>query len=200
MDVQLDKALSMANDIGGLRDPEMMAVIANHRVPVVIMHMRGEPKTMQRDIRYDDVVGEVKGYLAGRVAAALDAGIHEVIVDPGIGFGKTTEHNLQILKRLNEFRALGFPLLVGPSRKSFIGSITGAAADERLEGTLAAVSACVLAGVEIVRVHDVKPAKQAIAVAEAIRQAPKLGHDHLMIVNLSGRGDKDVQTVAASSA
>jgi dihydropteroate synthase len=101
----------------------------------------------------------------------LEAGVCEVIVDPGIGFGKTAEHNLQILKRLDEFRTLGLPLLVGPSRKSFIGAITGASPGERLEGTIAAVTACVLAGVDIVRVHDVKPAKQAIAVAEAIRKA-----------------------------
>jgi dihydropteroate synthase len=171
VDACLGHGASMANDIGGLRDPGMIAVIAKHRAPVVIMHMRGEPKTMQRDVRYDDVVGEVKSYLAARAAAALEAGVCEVIVDPGIGFGKTAEHNLQILKRLDEFRTLGLPLLVGPSRKSFIGAITGASPGERLEGTIAAVTACVLAGVDIVRVHDVKPAKQAIAVAEAIRKA-----------------------------
>lgn len=171
VDACLGLGASMANDIGGLRDPEMMAAIAKHRAPAVIMHMRGEPKTMQCDVRYEDVVGEVKSYLEARVAAALEAGVAEAIVDPGIGFGKTAEHNLQILKRLDEFKALGRPLLVGPSRKSFIGAVTGAGSGERLSGTIAAVTACVLAGVDIVRVHDVKPAKQAIAVAEAIRRA-----------------------------
>ena len=171
VDACLRLGASLVNDIGGLRDAAMVSVAARHGVPVVIMHMRGEPKTMQREPRYDDVVGEVKSYLARQAAAALDAGVPQVIVDPGIGFGKTAEHNFTILKRLNEFKSLELPLLAGPSRKSFIGAIAGAAADERLGGTLAAVTACVLAGADIVRVHDVKETKQAIAIAEAIRDA-----------------------------
>lgn len=167
----LERGAHMINDITGLTDPALTELVASYGVPAVIMHMKGRPKTMQDDVHYDDVVAEVKSFLAGRAQRAVQAGVSQVILDPGIGFGKTAGHNLQILRRLSEFAELPYPLLVGPSRKSFLGSLTGAAVGERLEATLAAVTAAVLGGANIVRVHDVKQCRQAVLVAEAIRGA-----------------------------
>ena len=161
----------LVNDITGLRNKKMIKVAAKYKVPVVIMHMKGMPKCMQQNPVYKDVVKEIKDFLGERASEAKKAGILEVIIDPGIGFGKTTEHNLQILKRLNEFKSLGCPILSGPSRKSFIGNITGLPVDKRLEGTLAAVSIAVMNGANIVRVHDVKECKRAVQIADAIRCA-----------------------------
>jgi len=162
----------MVNDISGLGDPEMVRVAADAGASVVIMHMRGRPKTMQRDVHYDDVIGEIRTFLGDRAASARDAGIRDVIVDPGIGFGKTAAHNFQILRRLADFTSLGFPVLVGPSRKSFLGTLpSGLPPEERLEGTLAAVAVAVVHGAAIVRVHDVAAARRAIEVADAIRRA-----------------------------
>jgi dihydropteroate synthase len=133
--------------------------------------MRGTPADMQSRAVYGDVVGEVARELEEALRRADAAGIprERTVLDPGIGFAKTAEHSLALLARLGELRALGRPLLVGPSRKSFIGKVTGAPVEDRLAGTLAAVAACVLAGAEIVRVHDVAPARQAALVAAAIR-------------------------------
>ncbi len=167
----LERGAHMINDITGLTDPALTELVASHGVPAVIMHMKGRPKTMQKDVHYDDVVAEVKTFLAGQAQRAVEAGVSQVILDPGIGFGKTTGHNLQLLRRLGEFAELPYPLLVGPSRKSFLGNLTGAAVGERLEATLAAVTAAVLGGANIVRVHDVKQCRQAVLVAEAIRGA-----------------------------
>jgi dihydropteroate synthase len=160
------------NDISGLEDGEMVRVIREADAGVVIMHMRGRPRTMQRDPQYDDVVQEVRGFLAERAARASEAGIERVVIDPGIGFGKTAAHNFEILRRLDELASLELPILVGPSRKSFLGSLPSALPPEqRLEGTLAAVAVAVLNGASIVRVHDVAETKRVVEVVEAIRRA-----------------------------
>jgi dihydropteroate synthase len=167
----LEAGAHIINDITGLTDPAMVEVVAKHQAPVVIMHMRGRPKTMQQNVHYEDVVEEVRSFLAAQAENATRAGIPQVIVDPGIGFGKNTEHNLQLLRRLGELAALPYPLLVGPSRKSFLGNLTGAAVGDRLGGTFSAVTAAVLGGADIVRVHEVKECRQAVLIADAIRGA-----------------------------
>ena len=167
----LNLGASLVNDITGLLNMKMIDVVARHKVPVVIMHMKGEPGSMQKNPSYYDVVDEIKAFFASRIKEAGKHGIESVILDPGIGFGKTTEHNLQILKRLGEFREFGYPVLIGPSRKSFIGEITGLPVNERLEGTIAAVSIAVLNGADMVRVHDVKECIRAVKVANAVRCA-----------------------------
>ena len=160
------------NDITGLEDPEMIRVVAQAGAGVVIMHMRGRPQTMQRDVQYGDVVQEIKSFLEERAGRAKDAGIEQVVIDPGIGFGKTAAHNFQLIRRLGEFASLGLPILVGPSRKSFLGSLpSGLPAHERLEGTLAAVAVAVMNGAAIVRVHDVVETKRVVEVVDAIRDA-----------------------------
>jgi dihydropteroate synthase len=168
----LDEGADIVNDVSALRfDDEMAALAAAERVPVVLMHMLGTPRTMQTEPRYDNVLREVIDFLAERIQFAARAGIERqgIIVDPGIGFGKTLDHNLALLRGLPAFAALGQPLLVGASRKAFIGRILGTEADERLEGSLAAAVAAVMGGAEIVRVHDVKETQRAIRVADAIR-------------------------------
>jgi dihydropteroate synthase len=164
----------LVNDVSALADdPDMGPAVAGAGVPVVLMHMRGSPADMARRAIYRDVVAEVAAELRQALGRARAAGIAEeqVVLDPGIGFAKTAEQSLAVLARVGELRALGRPLLVGPSRKSFIGGVTGAAVEDRLPGTLAAVAACVLAGVEMVRVHDVREARQAARVAAALRDA-----------------------------
>jgi dihydropteroate synthase len=161
----------LVNDVSGLGDPELGRAAAEARVPVVLMHTRGTPADMQSHAVYGDVTAEVAAELRAALGRAVAAGIDPaaVILDPGIGFAKTAEQNLELLARVGELHALGRPLLVGPSRKSFIGKLTGAPVDERLAGTLAAVTACVLAGVELLRVHDVAACRQAALVAAALR-------------------------------
>jgi dihydropteroate synthase len=163
---------SMVNDVSGLRfDPEMAAVVAEHRVPVVIMHIKGTPRDMQANPEYEALIPEIMDYLREGIRIAEGAGIDRIIVDPGIGFGKTFDHNLQIINNLQEFTLLERPLLVGPSRKAFLGKILdGAPPEDRLEGTAAAVAACVLKGANIVRVHDVKEMAKVVRVADAIRR------------------------------
>jgi dihydropteroate synthase len=162
----------LVNDITGLAHPEMVALIAKHDVPVIIMHMQGTPTNMQEHPVYDDVMKEINMFFHERISLARSAGIKKVIIDPGIGFGKTLEHNLLIFKHLDAFTIHGCQLLVGPSRKSFIGKITGLPPEERLEGTIAAVTVAVMNGAQIVRVHDVKQCKRAIQVADAVRGVP----------------------------
>ncbi len=167
----LDAGAGIVNDVTALRgDSEMAALCAERGATVVLMHMRGEPRTMQDDPRYGDVVAEVKAFLAKRLGAATAAGIAEekVWLDPGIGFGKTADHNLELLRRLGELRELGRPLVIGTSRKSFIGKVDGSAADERLGGTIASSVLAAAEGAEVLRVHDVAEARQALAVAMAI--------------------------------
>ena len=165
----LDAGAVMVNDISGLHfDADMAGVIARHEASVVLMHIRGTPRTMQADPRYDDVVGEICEYLQEGIRAAERSGIEQMIIDPGIGFGKTPAHNLEIIRRLREFHRLGYPVLVGPSRKSFIGKVLDLPVEERLEGTAAAVAASILNGANVVRVHDVKAMKRVAQVADAI--------------------------------
>jgi len=161
----------LLNDVTGLRNKKMVEVAARHNVPTIIMHMQGTPETMQLNPKYTNVIKEIKDYLLRQAKAAEKAGIKQIIIDPGIGFGKSLEHNLTIIKHLAQFQELGYPLLVGPSRKSFIGKILQVEADQRLEGTLAAVTACVLNGANIIRVHDVKESKRAAIIADAIKHA-----------------------------
>ena len=168
----LDAGASLINDVAALRDdPDMAALAAERGVPVILMHMLGTPQTMQQDPHYDDVVAEVTTFLADRIDAAVGAGIDRgrIIVDPGIGFGKTTRHNLQIIRGLAAFHALRVPLLVGPSRKRFIGEILGIDEPaERILGTAAVVAAATLSGAHIVRVHDVKEAADVTRMCHAI--------------------------------
>src|SRR5262245_2936961 len=165
----------MVNDVTGLSGgPDLARVCAAHGAGLAVMHMQGTPRTMQADPRYDDLLGEVRARLEAAVATAEAAGVatDAICVDPGIGFGKTVDHNLTLLKRLDAFRPLEKPILVGPSRKSFIGALLDRVPPaERLEGTLAACVMAVAAGAHIVRVHDVAAVRRAIRVAEAIRDA-----------------------------
>ena len=167
----LDTGAAMVNDVRGLADPELAAVVAGAGVPVVLMHMRGTPRDMRERAVYGDVVAEVRTELGEAMARAIRAGVREdrIVLDPGIGFAKTAEQSVTVLARLSELAGLGRPILVGPSRKSFIGAITGAPAEERLAGTLAAVTAAVLGGATFLRVHDVAAARQAARVATALR-------------------------------
>jgi dihydropteroate synthase len=168
-DVCLTEGAHLINDITGLKNPQMRTIIAQHDVPVILMHMKGTPKTMQQNPEYQDLLGEIADFFRQQITVAQKEHIYQIIIDPGIGFGKTLEHNLQILKHLTAFEDLGCPILVGPSRKSFIGKITGLPVTERLEGTLAAVTVSVMNGAHIVRVHDVKECKRAVQIADAIR-------------------------------
>ncbi|BDG06346.1 dihydropteroate synthase [Anaeromyxobacter oryzae] len=169
----LDAGADLVNDVAGLADAALARLVARAGVPVVLMHTRGTPADMASRAVYGDVVRDVARELQDALARAEAAGVprERVILDPGLGFAKTAEQGVELLARVAELRALGRPLLVGPSRKSFIGKITGAAVEDRVPGTLAAVTACVLAGVEWVRVHDVAAARQAALVAAAIRDA-----------------------------
>ncbi len=167
----LDAGAEIVNDVTALRgDPEMAPLCAERGATVVLMHMLGEPRTMQDEPRYDDVVDEVKAFLAGRLEAAIAGGVAEerVWLDPGIGFGKTAAHNMELLRRLGELRALGRPLVVGTSRKSFIGRVDGSPADRRLGGTIASSVIAAAEGADVLRVHDVAEMRQALAVAAAV--------------------------------
>ncbi len=169
----LEAGAALVNDVTGLADPALARLAAASGAPVVLMHMRGTPADMQSHAIYADVVAEVARELEEAIARAEAAGVprDRTILDPGIGFAKTAEQSVQLIARAGELRSLGRPLLVGPSRKSFIGKITGAPVGERVPGTLAAVTACVLAGVEFLRVHDVAAARQAALVAAALRDS-----------------------------
>jgi dihydropteroate synthase len=168
----LEAGASIVNDISGLRfDPAMPGMVSAHKVPVVIMHIKGTPQNMQLNPVYDGLIPEIINYLSESIRLALEAGISEdmIILDPGIGFGKTLEHNLEIINRLQEFRTFNKPILIGPSRKAFIGRILdNAPPSERAEGTAAAVTASILNGADMVRVHDVKEMVKVVRVADAI--------------------------------
>lgn len=168
----LDLGADAVNDTSaGQSDPAMLALCAATRVPVVLMHMQGTPATMQVRPQYGDVVAEVMAFLAARAAAARAAGVpgDAIVVDPGIGFGKTREHNLLLLRRLDVLAGLGYPILVGVSRKRFIGEVLGGrGTGERLLGTAAAVALAVVGGARLVRVHDVGPMRDVVLVTEAV--------------------------------
>jgi len=169
----LNAGASMINDISALRlDPHMAAVVAKAHVPVILMHMQGTPENMQLKPRYDNLLGEIMDFLNNAVQRSRSAGIKEnlIILDPGIGFGKTFDHNLSVIHHLEKLQALKKPLLLGPSNKAFIGRILGREADERDTGTMAAVAACVMNGAHIIRAHNVKMAAETIQIIDAIRR------------------------------
>src|SRR5262249_9906993 len=169
----LNAGASLVNDVSAFRaDPQMAAVVADSDAECCLMHMLGEPRTMQQDPRYEDVLDEVKAFLEERLAFAVSEGVSErrVLLDPGIGFGKTAEHNLEILRRLRELASLGQPLVIGTSRKSFLGGIAGVGAHEpgaRLAGTVASNVLALERGASVFRVHDVAPVREGLAVAAA---------------------------------
>jgi dihydropteroate synthase len=169
----LSAGVSLVNDISGLRfDPEMSAVVASYKVPGVVMHIKGTPKNMQRNPSYTALISEIMDYLRGGIDIARSAGIAEdkIIIDPGIGFGKTVEHNLQILKRLDEFTGFEKPIMIGPSRKSFIDKILkDLPVTKRLEGTAAAAAIGIFNGANIIRVHDVAAMVRVAKVADKIK-------------------------------
>jgi len=173
-EMALERGAVMINDISGLRfSPHMIDVVARYKPWVVVMHMKGTPRDMQKAPSYEDVIGEIEGFFEERLGYLESHGIsrEKVILDPGIGFGKRVEDNLAILKNIDKFLHFGCPIMVGPSRKSFIGNVLNLPVEERLEGTLAAVSIAVFQGAQIVRVHDVQPARRAVDLAWAIRRA-----------------------------
>lgn len=170
----LDAGVQIVNDVTALRsDPAMAGLCAERDCVVVLMHMQGTPRTMQENPTYDDVVDDVKAFLAERIEFATGEGIGEerIWVDPGIGFGKTVRHNLELLQRLGELRELGRPLVVGTSRKRFLGTITGREIEDRLGATIASNVLAMRAGAEVLRVHDVAEVRQALVVAEAVLAA-----------------------------
>jgi dihydropteroate synthase len=167
----LARGAAIVNDISGLHaDEDMAKTAADAGAAVIVMHIQGTPRDMQANPRYADVIGEISDYLAEGIARAEAAGIarDQIVVDPGIGFGKKLEHNLEILRRLREFRSLGCPVLVGTSRKSMIGAILDLPPDQRVEGTAATVALAIAAGADMVRVHDVKEMARVARVADAI--------------------------------
>ena len=176
----LEEGAQIINDVSALRtDPAMAPLAARTGAPVVLMHMQGRPRTMQKEPAYGEVVGEVLAWLRERVAYAVSAGIplQKLVVDPGFGFGKRVEHNLELLRRLHCLHALGLPVMVGTSRKAMLGRILGAPDSgsgpgplDRLNGTLATVACAVMAGCHVVRVHDVRPALEVVKVCEAVRR------------------------------
>ncbi|MFQ6035891.1 MAG: dihydropteroate synthase [Sedimentisphaerales bacterium] len=169
----LQAGAAMINDITALSDERMGQLAAEQQVPVVLMHMQGTPATMQIEPKYDDVVGEVRQFLLDRAKRAQQFGISKdrIFIDPGIGFGKTLEHNLELLRNIDKFVATGYRVLVGTSRKSFIGKLTGREnPSDRIFGTAASIALCVAAGVSVVRVHDVGEMADVVKVADAITQ------------------------------
>jgi len=170
----LDAGAEIVNDVTALRhDPVLAGLCAERECTVVLMHMQGTPRTMQENPTYDDVVDDVKAFLAERIEFAVGEGIAEerIWVDPGIGFGKTVDHNLELLRRLAELRELGRPVVVGSSRKRFIGELTGREVDDRLGGTIASNVLALRAGADVLRVHDVAETRQALLVAGSILDA-----------------------------
>ena len=170
----LDAGAGMINDVFALRADGMLELAAERQVPVCVMHMQGLPRDMQLAPTYDEVVADILGFLAERVAACEAVGLprERIFVDPGLGFGKTLEHNLEILRRLREFRSLGCPVLIGPSRKAFIGRILNVDADQRLEGTAAACAVAIAHGADMIRVHDVRELVRVVRVADALVRGP----------------------------
>ncbi|MGI8592772.1 MAG: dihydropteroate synthase [Solirubrobacteraceae bacterium] len=166
----IDAGATLVNDVTGLRaEPALAGLVAERGVRCCLMHMLGEPRTMQDEPRYDDVVSDVKAFLEERMAFAVAEGVSEerIMLDPGIGFGKTLEHNLELLRRLSELVAIGRPVVVGTSRKSFLGLIAGRAVDERLPGTIATNVLALERGATVFRVHEVAPVRDALQVALA---------------------------------
>jgi dihydropteroate synthase len=171
----LDAGATLVNDVTALRgDPDMAGVVAAAGVECCLMHMLGDPRTMQDNPHYDDVVGDIKAFLTERMASAVEAGIAEarILLDPGIGFGKTVHHNLELLRRLGEFLDLGRPVVIGTSRKSFLGRLTGREAAERVAATVATNVLAYERGARVFRVHDVAPVHDALTVTAATVSPP----------------------------
>ncbi len=169
----IEEGASLVNDISALReDKKFVEVVKGYNVPVVLMHMKGSPQNMQDNPRYKDVVFEIIGFLRKRIEFLKSQGIKEdrIIIDPGIGFGKTIAHNLEILNRLDEFKVLKRPILIGTSRKSFIGKVLGLDVDKRLFGTAATVAVSIMKGAHIVRVHDVQAMREVSRITDTILQ------------------------------
>ena len=169
MRAAIGEGATMINDIGALRSPGALEAVSASDAGVCLMHMQGEPRTMQREPRYGDVVAEVRAFLAGRVAAAEAGGIarERIVIDPGFGFGKTVEHNFELLRNLGRFAEIGVPVMAGWSRKSTLGAVTGRPAGERLAASIAAALLAVQHGARILRVHDVAATRDALAVLAA---------------------------------
>ena len=170
----IQSGANIINDISGFSfDNKMIDVVRESKVPVIIMHMQGDPSNMQNKPVYDDLIIDISSFFKSKIKLAIDAGIKkkQIILDPGIGFGKTVGDNFQLINQLNEFCKLGFPVMIGPSRKSFIGTTLNLPVDDRLEGTAAAVAVGVMNGARIVRVHDVKEIKRVVTIVEKIRTA-----------------------------
>lgn len=167
----LNNGACLVNDISGLSfDKEMVNIVIRHNVPIVIMHMKGTPKTMQKNPNYDNVVDEICDFLTNQVNFAINRGVSsdKIIIDPGIGFGKTLNDNYEIIAKLNQICDLGYPVLVGPSRKSFIGATLGDPVEKRLEGSITAAAICYHSGAKILRVHDVKETKKSLSIVKKI--------------------------------
>lgn len=171
-DAALQAGASIVNDVSALReDPAMAGVVAKHRAEIILMHMRGSPKDMQADPKYTNVVKDITESLKGSIDLARRSGIKrdKIIIDPGIGFGKTVEHNLEILRRLGQFKKLGYPLCVGTSRKSFIGKILGSKdPEDRLAGSLATAAVAAMNGANIIRAHDVSLTRQVLRMIDSV--------------------------------
>ncbi|MCZ6908084.1 MAG: dihydropteroate synthase [Deltaproteobacteria bacterium] len=168
----LDEGVDVVNDISALRfDPAMVSLVASEKVPVVLMHMQGMPRTMQVQPHYQNVLEEVKDFLRDRIASVVETGVspEQIIIDPGIGFGKNLDHNLALLRGLPALGSLGRPLLVGPSRKTFLGKLLQMGPEDRLEGSLAVAVAAGLGGANMIRVHDVRETLRALQVVNALR-------------------------------
>ncbi len=172
----LAEGASIVNDVTALGDARMAGVVARARAGLVLMHMKGTPRTMQQAPTYGDLLGEVASFLAERARRAAEAGVdpRAVWIDPGIGFGKTPEHNLALIARVGELASVGAPVLVGPSRKSFLGKVLDLAVGDRLEGTIAACAVAAWNGADAVRVHDVKECVRALRVVDALRGMERL--------------------------
>jgi dihydropteroate synthase len=171
----LEAGATMVNDVTALRgDPDLASVVAAAGADCCLMHMLGDPRTMQDDPRYDDVVDEIKAFLAAQMGFAIDEGIPEakILLDPGVGFGKTVAHNLELLRRLGELVELGRPVVIGTSRKSFLGKITGREVDDRVAATVATNVLAYERGARVFRVHDVAPVRDALVVTAATVSAP----------------------------
>jgi dihydropteroate synthase len=174
----IDAGASIVNDISALRfDPKMADLVARRGVELILMHSLGDPETMQIDPQYENVVDDINSFFAERLEYSTSRGIDasKIWIDPGIGFGKTLEHNLEILRRLDEFKTHGVRLLVGPSNKSFIGLVLDQPVDKRLEGTIAACVVAIAKGADMLRVHDVGAVKKAVKLAEAILRGKTVG-------------------------
>ncbi len=167
----IDAGADIVNDISGLTfDKDMVSLLSGKDIPIVIMHINGKPKTMQKNPTYNDLIEDVKDFLSNQAKIAERNGIKKshIILDPGIGFGKTFNHNFTILRRLNEICSLGYPVMIGPSRKAFIGDALCLPPDQRLEGTIATIVAGIMNGARIVRVHDVEEVRRAVTIIEKI--------------------------------